>query len=262
MVYPRVYGGTVCVARQSRQSPGLSPRVRGNLGDGRRAGPCGGSIPACTGEPAKALDCPVGAGGLSPRVRGNLTRRGWLSACIGSIPACTGEPPRFAAGRDFYRVYPRVYGGTGAAVKFNPSMSGLSPRVRGNPRVKENAKIAHGSIPACTGEPQSQGKCQDCSRVYPRVYGGTESAPKPAQAFRGLSPRVRGNPVLSQMQPLLSGSIPACTGEPRPVRSPIARHSVYPRVYGGTARWYSSSPASNGLSPRVRGNHYCKSKTG
>ena len=52
-VYPRVCGGTADDPRRRGESPGLSPRVRGNLGDvvvhdgGQR------SIPACAGEPGE-----------------------------------------------------------------------------------------------------------------------------------------------------------------------------------------------------------------
>ena len=53
-----------------------------------------------------------------------------------------------------------------------------------------------------------------------------------------------------------SRSIPACAGEPVCVHSGQHECEVYPRVCGGTL--YDSDPSGgrNGLSPRVRGNHY------
>ena len=52
----------------------------------------------------------------------------------------------------------------------------------------------------------------------------------------------------------LSGSIPACAGEPRFERCKGDILRVYPRVCGGTPRRSSRWPSNRGLSPRVRGN--------
>ena len=113
-VYPRVCGGT----GPGRQVPigvlGLSPRVRGNLGDCLSVVACQGSIPACAGEPwqperieqasrvyprvcgGTALQALLGraGNGLSPRVRGNLISISCSTVSLGSIPACAGEPRR------------------------------------------------------------------------------------------------------------------------------------------------------------------------
>ena len=50
-VYPRVYGGTPPARGKIRPRAGLSPRVRGNPIGISYSFSCGGSIPACTGEP-------------------------------------------------------------------------------------------------------------------------------------------------------------------------------------------------------------------
>ena len=91
-------------------------------------------------------------------------------------------------------------------------------------------------------------------RVYPRVCGGTTAprwTPMPPQ---GLSPRVRGNPVVSSPRVRRRGSIPACAGEPMRATPPTGRRKVYPRVCGGTAALAAGGVAGAGLSPRVRGN--------
>ena len=68
-VYPRVCGGTTCVAGSTRAARGLSPRVRGNP-DGRRGRRCGQrSIPACAGEPV-AVALRASVVGVYPRVCG------------------------------------------------------------------------------------------------------------------------------------------------------------------------------------------------
>ena len=92
---------------------------------------------------------------------------------------------------------------------------------------------------------------------------------------RGLSPRVRGNPmakggnaVSRRSIPARTGgtdhirtwtnpgrrSIPARTGEPVPQRAVSHVAKVYPRAYGGTAAFAFRRACENGLSPRVRGN--------
>ena len=52
-------------------------------------------------------------------------------------------------------------------------VTGLSPRVRGNPPVLTPAALAQGSIPACAGEPGERGIDAFGVEVYPRVCGGT-----------------------------------------------------------------------------------------
>ena len=50
---------------------------------------------------------------------------------------------------------------------------GLSPRVRGNLSLTVPVPAAHGSIPACAGEPLQTLRAQIMEWVYPRVCGGT-----------------------------------------------------------------------------------------
>ena len=131
-----------------------------------------------------------------------------------------------------------------------------------------------GSIPACAGEPPDRECWRKSARVYPRVCGGTFAGFRRRRPGRGLSPRVRGNPLwlCSRGIPGRSipacagnpsastastprwGSIPACAGEPLPDLPLAIVNRVYPRVCGGT---YYDQPlgwAGSGLSPRVRGN--------
>ena len=81
-------------------------------------------------------------------------------------------------------VYPRVCGGTYNNVSGEIEVTGLSPRVRGNPSPP---LTPHGSIPACAGEPPRLNRRSDWRhRVYPRVCLRSWSP------IGGLSPRVRG----------------------------------------------------------------------
>ena len=72
--------------------------------------------------------------------------------------------------------------------------------------------------------------------------------------MKGLSPRGRGNRVSKSGVNHSVRSIPAWAGEPGPDAQQLYRARVYPRVGGGTAAGQGIHPASEGLSPRGRGN--------
>ena len=223
------------VAEAHRREVGLSPRVRGNLHWEGCAHSVRGSIPACAGEPrqpsagrAPATVYPRVCGGtaarkdmyrtalgLSPRVRGNRDRVRSLYAGGRSIPACAGEPRCWTAGHAAPRVYPRVCGGTSQRGIADYLVSGLSPRVRGNPAFNPGCQRIIRSIPACAGEPKKAKPKPPATKVYPRVCGGTPYDPNPTERRDGLSPRVRGNLIQPPQPRQHSRSIPACAGEPR-----------------------------------------------
>ena len=226
-------GGTTTNGDGPTPRRGLSPRVRGNLGEPDDAVPRDGSIPACAGEPG-TQEFPTGPGwvyprvcggtvdaaalnrsldGLSPRVRGNLYAFTRVGIPLGSIPACAGEPSHTSTRSSETGVYPRVCG--------EPPESHVEGRER---------------------------------RVYPRVCGGTGLTVRQEHPPTGLSPRVRGNLSIQAFADTVGGSIPACAGEPRPASPNAAHRRVYPRVCGGTSSSSLSASTSVGLSPRVRGN--------
>ena len=86
------------------------------------------------------------------------------------------------------------------------------------------------------------------------MCGGTASTATIGQPETGLSPRVRGNRVIRRSQIAGEGSIPACAGEPRTLRTMRLLTRVYPRVCGGTPTEALKTGGGRGLSPRVRGN--------
>ena len=172
---------------------GLSPRVRGNPDPHSLVGAGVGSIPACAGEPGLSIHPSKNGKGLSPRVRGNRRNGVQARTRSGSIPACAGEPANTSPASSPIPVYPRVCGGTWCWGFSSLTMTGLSPRVRGNPSP-EKTKPANGrSIPACAGEPQLLAIADGNEKVYPRVCGGTRTKNPNKVATKGLSPRVRGN---------------------------------------------------------------------
>ena len=253
-VYPRAYGGTRHPAQCVRRRYGLSPRIRGNPNPRPGDAVYYRSIPAHTGEPCDSdLTMPArkvyprayggtftafisnrACKGLSPRIRGNQRSNPGTVQCQRSIPAHTGEPPEYVRNGSPLRVYPRAYGGTGSLVSIAPIRKGLSPRIRGNPRIVASGAERRRSIPAHTGEP-----------VAVRVR---------TTCLSGLSPRIRGNLPASQADHVIRGSIPAHTGEPASKRCFCNLSRVYPRAYGGTPPGNRTSFPSYGLSPRIRGN--------
>ena len=216
-------------------------------------------------------------------MRGNPRGARGLLPFPRSIPACAGEPSTPQGIATASRVYPRVCGGTALSLSKWPALTGLSPRVRGNPTLEVPVNTPIGSIPACAGEPHEFLTHIQPVGVYPRVCGGTPATAPTTRSLQGLSPRVRGNPLpyLTTCWPL--GSIPACAGEPFPCKVGVPYAAVYPRVCGGTIHigvksepWFRRTgsrlpgvyprvcggtlhtlpapPLWSGLSPRVRGN--------
>ena len=233
MDYPRVCGGTARHRATQAGTQGLSPRVRGN------------PSPEATSAPDA---------GLSPRVRGNLGRNGASRIGKGTIPACAGEPLHGSGGQSPGEDYPRVCGGTKLSDDLGSTKTGLSPRVRGNPRFPFVSPTASRTIPACAGEPPAGGRTRCQNRDYPRVCGGTRCRRHGQVGTAGLSPRVRGNLCQHPGCEALHGTIPACAGEPASIPALCTTTGDYPRVCGGTPFAGMRVGRIAGLSPRVRGN--------
>ena len=126
--------------------------------------------------------------------------------------------------------------------------------MRGNPHPTHPPAHPPGSIPAYAGEPTWTYRPRRMCPVYPRVCGGTLQGIRAGGGSSGLSPRMRGNPVLAHSGPEQAGSIPAYAGEPRAAVSWRPGSPVYPRVCGGTWLCRHSCQTGGGLSPRMRGN--------
>ena len=153
---------------------------------------------------------------------------------IRSIPAGAGEPETALARKGSWPVYPRGCGGTSSMVLGPSVQEGLSPRVRGNPADIAGHAIIMWSIPAGAGEPWSGSRGRWGRTVYPRGCGGTVIMSLPSASSTGLSPRVRGNPLITAHGALPNGSIPAGAGEPPNHGPRRVAEWVYPRGCGGT----------------------------
>ena len=253
-VYPRACGGTLDrgvlmpLFQRSIPAPAGEPEeslaylVRNKVYP--RA--CGGTPPSVRRR--DILD------GLSPRLRGNRILRSYHRGQWRSIPAPAGEPITQGLTTWRIKVYPRACGGTGAVVRSSNANSGLSPRLRGNPWQPGRGQVYPGSIPAPAGEPIFTVSPAMLRPVYPRACGGTPWLPIPSGGSAGLSPRLRGNRGVGEIQPDPGRSIPAPAGEPLPRVKWSAGRQVYPRACGGTPRNARNRGRRRGLSPRLRGN--------
>ena len=126
--------------------------------------------------------------------------------------------------------------------------------MRGNHWKESTSCPLTRSIPACAGQPTAMRPSACTTTVYPRVCGATHLHPHQPLAGEGLSPRVRGNHILYDVESIGVGSIPACAGQP-PVESGVdGGLKVYPRVCGATPSRAIVKNLVSGLSPRVRGN--------
>ena len=145
-------------------------------------------------------------------------------------------------------------GGTHKATPKAEISQGLSPRARGNPKIGGLGIAMCGTIPACAGEPSDSDVADQSSRDYPRVRGGTGAATILAASYLGLSPRARGNQCHFLHHVDVSGTIPACAGEPTLIPALMCVRRDYPRVRGGTLLLADDWVRLTGLSPRARGN--------
>ena len=94
------------------------------------------------------------------------------------------------------------------------AVQGLSPHVRGSQIGMPSASGGTGSIPACAGEPVERPLIVPSVKVYPRMCGGA-AGPTSRRGFAaGLSPHVRGSQNAAITEGNITGSIPACAGEP------------------------------------------------
>ena len=155
-----------------------------------------------------------------------------------------------------------MHGGTRKDLEEQCLAWGLSPHARGNLSTRHIRHIRHGPIPACTGEPCSRSRNCKLTGAYPRMHGGTMPMPAAIRWSWGLSPHARGNlDAQSPSNPRL-GPIPACTGEPPPVRAWRHPMEAYPRMHGGTFGMTSCCVLHGGLSPHARGNRLQRMSSG
>ena len=230
-VYPRVCGGTEPKAGVTGYI-WVYPRVCGGPRLCNHLVDCTSVYPRVCGGTGFGKSLAAQQNGLSPRVRGNRYLPRLPLPTSRSIPACAGEPTAAAIGATQLKVYPRVCGGTVAGPVDEGLGVGLSPRVRGNLRLRSARRWPGLSIPACAGEPVCCPTRPLPTGVYPRVCGGTGPPHDTALPNPGLSPRVRGNRLGLLLPAFWHRSIPACAGNRRRCRAKTFRGGSIPACAG------------------------------
>jgi len=91
--------------------------------------------------------------------------------------------------------------------------------------------------------------------VYPHVCGGILDREGQNTPLVGLSPRVRGHPLIDLPISGYMGSIPTCAGASLTRHLALQLEEVYPHVCGGIPTSLKDEVQMRGLSPRVRGHH-------
>ena len=172
-VYPRGCGATTAKAANLLLSRGLSPRMRGNLQQGKAMIERRGSIPADAGQPWPP-GCRCLPAGVYPRgCGGNHTAFDGVFLQHGSIPADAGQPATPKPWYGSMRVYPRGCGATLPCFFVDVVHQGLSPRMRGNRHGSPIHRRQAGSIPADAGQPAARAAFFLSHMVYPRGCGAT-----------------------------------------------------------------------------------------
>ena len=106
----------------------------------------------------------------------------------------------------------------------------------------------------CMGPPDFERHAVSWARVYPHVYGATDTKVIDDELIKGLSPCVWGHLPAYTLQDTRQGSIPMCMGPPGCPEGKGYHTRVYPHVYGATMNSLSPSQPVWGLSPCVWGH--------
>ena len=220
---------------------GRSPRMRGKLPRRAQDHDRRGSIPAYAGETRSVcrscsvmrVDPRVCGGnsitwsgqrrinGRSPRMRGKRSPSPSTRAAIRSIPAYAGETVEWGDASWPGEVDPRVCGGNNSVSWCTHPNRGRSPRMRGKPSCRPQARAQARSIPAYAGETDERPRDRDIDQVDPRVCGGNRRKNMDSAASRGRSPRMRGKHPNPLHVASMNRSIPAYAGETHRAVDPL-----------------------------------------
>ncbi len=260
--HPRVCGATVRVETDHYAWTGSSPRVRGDRTGSRSTPVAKRAHPRVCGATFAPSFQEIQNWGSSPRVRGDPQIVAGSRCRAGLIPACAGRPAYRCFRRSRRGAHPRVCGATTFDDLVHVTSRGSSPRVRGDQQYDAAIWLETRLIPACAGRPVARSPDARAAGAHPRVCGAT-SAKRPALLpVSGSSPRVRGDLVRVQPEPLAQGLIPACAGRPTYTHYPMDPSGAHPRVCGATKTNPPSPGGAVGSSPRVRGDPTARQPSG
>ena len=191
--------------------------------------------------------------GSSPRVRGKLSAGRHFAGQVGLIPALAGKT--LWAGNMFSGIWahPRA-GGENRLIRIvRVSRVGSSPRWRGKQRRAENSRADAGLIPALAGKTPPTKRGLGIAKAHPRAGGENDGSGLANRRDFGSSPRWRGKPIMTKIEKLHGGLIPALAGKTSTRSLRAGRLTAHPRAGGENVDARYTDGALVGSSPRWRG---------
>ena len=125
--------------------------------------------------------------------------------------------------------------------------------MRGTRLPSSPAKLFHRIIPAHAGNSRASVTLLVWLTDHLRACGELTCVTSDARALSGSSPRMRGTPSLSALQPSVRRIIPAHAGNSIQITLPYPSLADHPRACGELSPRVMSSSPSGGSSPRMRG---------
>ena len=226
----------------------------------------GGFLDAAAGMDTKPI--PVrGSGsprlpGSFPRVRGKrqVRHQGIIVARL--IPACAGKTRRLWAWRPPSPAHPRACGENVLAASSASSTPGSSPRVRGKRDCVRRPAPSRGLIPARAGKTPGSSRARSGRGAHPRACGENPLSSSSFARGSGSSPRVRGKRRPLPHRRRRGRLIPARAGKTSRPRRPPPSRPAHPRACGENSQHEAFMYPRLGSSPRVRGKHPRRPRTG
>ena len=152
------------------------------------------------------------------------------------IPACAENSRSPSSTTRTCRDHPRVCGEQLSRLRYEQTVPGSSPRVRGTVIGQRQRAIDPGIIPACAGNSLKTADIVERHRDHPRVCGEQFAVSWITKYWAGSSPRVRGTVIEYDLKSAHSGIIPACAGNSAMPTSASRAPWDHPRVCGEQMR--------------------------
>ena len=178
------------------------------------------------------------------------------------IPACAGKTRRLWAWRPPSPAHPRACGENVLAASSASSTPGSSPRVRGKPDRLGGRRRRGRLIPARAGKTTAWARGSLAASAHPRACGENPLSSSSFARGSGSSPRVRGKRRPLPHRRRRGRLIPARAGKTSRPRRPPPSRPAHPRACGENSQHEAFMYPRLGSSPRVRGKHPRRPRTG
>ena len=186
-------------------------------------------------------------------MRGEASESASPRCSAGIIPAGTGRSHRRHHARLLAGDHPRGCGEKKEAFEKGVAGTGSSPRVRGEAEWSGVAFAKDGIIPAGAGRSASVVASARTRTDHPRGCGEKNDIAFVAETSAGSSPRVRGEVRDVVQVGTRRRIIPAGAGRSKFFSEWVAKGWDHPRECGEKRSFAAAHSASQGSSPRVRG---------